>query len=142
MSDEAVYLDASAVLRVVLGQPGQLRGFRSIEVAVTSVLAEVECLRTIDRLVLRRLLDPAEGSRRRAAVYDILEAVDRVDLTRAVVERASQPFPTPLGTLDALHLATALLWKETRQQALTLATHDSELALCARASGLRVLDGP
>jgi hypothetical protein len=56
-----------------------------------------------------------------------------------VLSRAAQPFPTPLGTLDAVHLATALLWRETRGEDLVMATHDRDLALAARASGLRTI---
>jgi hypothetical protein len=46
--------------------------------------------------------------------------------------------PVPLGTLDAIHLATALLWRETREMDLVLANHDRALAAASRASGLRV----
>jgi hypothetical protein len=43
-----------------------------------------------------------------------------------------------LGTLDALHLATALLWREKEGKDLVMAAHDTALGLAARASGLRV----
>jgi spermidine synthase len=38
-----------------------------------------------------------------------VERMDRVDVSPAVLRRAADPFPTPLGTLDAIHLATAVL---------------------------------
>ena len=60
-------------------------------------------------------------------------------LQRPILARASDPFPTPLGTLDALHLATALVWRERMRQPLVMATHDGGLALAARAFGLEVL---
>jgi hypothetical protein len=47
--------------------------------------------------------------------------------------------PIPLGTLDALHLSTALLWSEMRNENLVMATHDRALAMAARASGLQVI---
>ena len=72
-------------------------------------------------------------------VVDWLEAVDLVLLQRSVLSRASEPFPTPLGTLDALHLATALLWREQSGKDLVMATHDEGLALAARAFGLETL---
>jgi hypothetical protein len=46
---------------------------------------------------------------------------------------------TPLGTLDAIHLASALPWCSERQQRLVMATHDIALGLAARASGLEVI---
>ena len=47
--------------------------------------------------------------------------------------------PTGLGTLDAIHLATALLWKEMTPEELTMATHDPALAIAARVHGLPVI---
>ncbi len=52
-----------------------------------------------------------------------------------VLDRAAQPMPTELGILDAIHLATALLWKEMSRVELTMATHDAALGLAARAQG-------
>jgi hypothetical protein len=77
---------------------------------------------------------------RRDAVVDWLEAVDLVLLQRSVLSRASEPLPTPLGTLDGLHLATALLWRQQSGKDLVMATHDEGLALAARAFGLETLD--
>jgi predicted nucleic acid-binding protein len=76
---------------------------------------------------------------RREAVHRIMERMEVVEPTSVVLRRAAQPMPLPLGTLDAVHLATALLWRETRDDDLVLATHDKALALAARASGLHVI---
>ena len=59
-----------------------------------------------------------------------------------VLDRAAQPMPTELGTLDAIHLAAALLWKEMTHVDLVMATHDGALALGARAHGLPVVGMP
>jgi predicted nucleic acid-binding protein len=133
------YLDSSVLLRMVLGEPGRLREWADVERGVASALAEVECLRTLDRLVLRGLLDATDAAERRAAVYGLLEAVELVELAAPVLARAAQPFPTPLGTLDAIHLATTLLWRERGERTLAFATHDAELGLAARASGFEVV---
>jgi hypothetical protein len=47
--------------------------------------------------------------------------------------------PTALGTLDAIHLATALVWRDRQNVALTIATHDAALATAARAFGFDVV---
>ncbi len=132
------YLDSSVVLRVVLGQPGRWRDWRSVGLGVGSGLVEVECLRTLDRLRLEGALSNQELALRRETVYRLLEEMELVEPTTPVLRRASQPLPIPLGTLDALHLATALLWRETRETDLVMATHDRALAAASRASGLRV----
>jgi hypothetical protein len=47
------YVDSSVLLRKVLGQPGSLKEWRSIQTGVASALVETECLRTLDRPRLR-----------------------------------------------------------------------------------------
>lgn len=133
-----VYLDTSVLLRRVLGEAGGLRQWRSIEIALSSELIIVEALRTIDRARLRLGLDDTEVAARRSDVLGALAALHLVPLVRRVLDRAAEPFPTLLGTLDAIHLATATLLREERPT-LVFATHDLELGRAARAIGFRVL---
>ena len=53
--------------------------------------------------------------------------------------RAAMPMPTTLGTLDAIHLATALELAPSIDGPMSLATHDEQLARAARASGMDVV---
>jgi len=75
----------------------------------------------------------------RQAVYRLTQELELVEPTATVLRAASQPMATPLGTLDAIHLATALRWVEARGEDLVMATHDAALALAARAHGLEVV---
>ena len=133
------YVDSSVVLRVVLGQRGSLREWKAIEAGVASALLEVECLRTLDRLRLLEGVAEGEIARRREAIYRIVEALTVIEPTRPVLARAAQPFPVVLGTLDAIHLATAIMWRERSDADLVMATHDAALGLAARAVGFRVI---
>lgn len=137
----SAYVDSSVLLRIVLGEQGRLAEWSSLQSATTSVLAEVECLRTLDRLSLRGTLAVTELVDRRAAVYAVLEEMAVLDLDRAVLARASQPFPTALGTLDAVHLASAILSRDLGGPS-RFATHDVELARAARSVGFEVLGAP
>jgi predicted nucleic acid-binding protein len=78
---------------------------------------------------------------RRAGLLETLRAFELVQLSRGVLDRAAEPFPTALGTLDALHLASALAAREVVSD-LQFATHDRELGLAARSVGFRVLGVP
>ena len=133
------YLDSSVLLRVVLRQPDALEEWEEIETGVASALVEVECLRTLDRLRLGGGITDRQLASRRAAVLEIVEALEVVEPTRPVLARASQPFPTSLGTLDAIHFATALLWRDAMAKDLVMATHDGGLARAARSLGMRVV---
>lgn len=143
MSGERVsaYLDSSVLLRLVLREPGalSLEELASHERIVSSELLAIECPRTIDRLRLQGSLSTEEASSRSAAIKACLEAVDLVLLQRPILSRASEPFPTPLGTLDALHLATALVWRDRMKEELAMMTHDGGLATAARAFGMDVI---
>ena len=130
------YLDSSVILRAALNQPNRVEPWSHAEVSVTSALTEVECLRTLDRL---RIRTGASLLEQREAVFGILAETRIVELDEAVLGRASMPLPSPLGTLDAIHLASGLLWRETRDRGLVMATHDAALGVAARACGLNVV---
>lgn len=131
------YVDSSVLLRIALGEAGRLREWRRIERAYASELIRLECLRTIDRARVRLGLADAAVASYRATIVDLLDSFDLVKLDDVVLERASSPFPTSLGSLDAVHLATALLLRG-RVADLCFATHDVELAIAARAVGFKV----
>jgi uncharacterized protein len=133
------YVDASVLLLIALGQPDALSEWSRIERGVSSALISTECLHTLDRLRLRVKLDDAEVARRRAKILELIASLEIVEIDATVLDRAAQPMPTELGTLDAIHLATALLWKEMTRKDLTVATHDTALAVASRAHGLAVL---
>lgn len=132
-----LYLDSSVVLRAILGEPGLLPQWRQVERAVSSELLRLECLRTIDRARLRLGLPDREVASIRSSLLDLLSSFDLLPLDPAILLRAAEPFPTTLGSLDAIHLASALHAK-TLIPDLELATHDLELAIAASATGFRV----
>ena len=133
------YLDTSALLRLILREDGALDELVQCEQLVASELLAVESARTLDRLRVQGALTTEEAATRRRVVEDWLDAVDLVLLRPAVLRRAGEPMPTPLGTLDAIHLASALVWRDRQDVPLTMATHDAALATAARAFGFHVL---
>lgn len=135
-----VYVDSSVLLRVVLAEPGRVRIWSKIENPVSSELIRLECLRTIDRARIRLGLPDEDVSRHRAEVLETIEAFDLIELDSSVLQRASEPFPTTLGSLDAIHLASALMAKPEFDD-LALATHDAVLATAGRSMGFQVHGG-
>ncbi len=132
------YVDTSVLLRKLLGEPHALRQWNAIGTALSSELIVVEALRTVDRARIRLRLSDEEVAERRADVLETVNAFNLAEVNRAVLDRASQQFPTTLGTLDAIHLATALLLREMIED-LVFATHDMQLATAARSLGFRVI---
>jgi predicted nucleic acid-binding protein len=131
------YIDSSVLLRVILGERGRLTSWGRIDVAVSSELIRVECLRTIDRARIQLGLSDETLSRHRADALEAIETLDLIPLAPSVLERAAEPFPTRIGTVDAMHLASAVLVRD-RYDSLAFATHDEALGVAARAMGFSV----
>ncbi len=125
-----------------MGQANALAEWPKIKRGVASELVATESLRTLDRLRLRCALSDRDIASRRSTILALVATLELVAIDTAVLERASQPMPTELGTLDAIHLATALLWNETSEALLTMATHDIALGIGAAAHGIRVVGIP
>jgi len=133
------YVDSSVLLRLALGQPNALPEWRRIDRGVSSALISTESLRTLDRVRIRAGLVDAEVARRRATILNLVDSLELIEVDSVVLDRAAQPMPTELGTLDAIHLASALLWREAMGIDPAMATHDGALGLAAQAHGLKVL---
>jgi uncharacterized protein len=131
------YVDSSVLLRIVLGEPEPLASWGRITQALSNELIRLECLRTIDRARVQNRLADVAVSRHRADVLEAIDGISLIPLTTPVLERAAEPFPTLLGSLDAIHLATALLVRDQYED-LMFATHDQQLAVAARAMGFAV----
>src|SRR5579872_2243051 len=136
------YIDSSVLLRLVLGQPDSLPEWRQIDRGISSALIATECLRALDRLRIRAKLSDAEVATRRGAILNLINSLELIEIDSIVLDRAAQPMPTELGTLDAIHLASALLWKESIGVDPVIATHDGALGLAARAHGFAVIGAP
>lgn len=133
------YVDSSVILRLVLGQANSLAEWKQIDRGISSAVTTVEVLRTLDRLRLSRVLNDAELSVRRAVILQALDLLDIIEVDGLVLARAAQPMPTEIRTLDAIHLASALLWRERSNAELVMATHDRRLSIAAQAHGFKVV---
>lgn len=133
------YVDSSVLLRLALGQSNALSEWRQIERGVASALISTESLRTLDRVRIRASLPDVEVAGRRATILKLIDSLELIEIDSIVLDRAAQPMPTELGTLDAIHLASALLWREAVEIDPVMVTHDGALGLAAQAHGFKVL---
>jgi predicted nucleic acid-binding protein len=130
-------LDTSVVLRKLFGESDPLAEWPQVREAYASRILLVELGRVIDRSRLAGDIDDEQVEQLHRETRRILRSVDVLALSERILVRAAGPMPTALGSLDAIHLATALEVAATRET-LILATHDAQLARAARASGLEV----
>ena len=67
----------------------------------------------------------------------LLAFVSLIDLAPPVLARALEPFPSPIGTLDGLHIAT-IEYLRSRGEQIELASYDQKLIICARTLGIAI----
>jgi predicted nucleic acid-binding protein len=129
------YVDSSVYLRVLLGQPGAM----TLEPGVptfTSAITRLEARRLLFRLHGKGKLTDAELAAHLTSLDAELRNATIVPCDPAILDRAGVALTSPLGALDAIHLASALTAQETSGVPLRLLTHNVELAIAARAAGL------
>lgn len=137
-----VYLDTSVVLRALLENEDAVPGWGAWDRAYSSELMGVEARRAFDRLRLERALDDGGLADAHGALAAMERAIGLIRLTGAVLRRAGLPMPTSVKTLDAIHLASALLLAEQREGGLVFGTCDRRQAMAARALGFDVAWAP
>ena len=131
------YLDSSVILRQLLRQQGSLKHWGEWDEAYASAIMRLEVLRAIDRLRLQGFITDEEVALSVQEFHSLLEHLGEIHVGQSILSRAALPFPTVIGTLDAIHLASALLWQERYQCPLIFLTHDKQLGNAALAIGMQ-----
>ena len=126
-----IYLDTSAFVKLIRGEreTRALQGFLTEHLGTTLVSSALLVVET-RRAILRKAPDQL------ARADLLLTRIDQVDVTRTVLEAASRLPDPALGSLDAIHIATAL---QLHQDLEALVTYDSRLAAAAGRQELPVL---
>jgi predicted nucleic acid-binding protein len=128
-----IYLDTSALLAQLLAEERRPPPAIWREPLIASRLLEYEVWTRLHA----RGLAPKHGR----AVEEFLARVALVELSPLVLRRAVQPFPLPVRTLDALHLASIDFLIQRRVD-VRLATYDRRLAAVAAAMAVPIYDLP
>lgn len=125
-----IYLDTSALVKRVVqeAESAALKAFlddAADDTVFSAALARTELLRAV-------------GPHGQAAIQkarDLLETIDTVALTRALLDDAGTLGPPGLRSLDAIHLAAA---QRAGEQLLMIITYDKRMAAAADALGMPV----
>ena len=117
-----IYLDTSVALAQLLAEDRHPPESLWKETLVSSRLLEFELW---NRLNARKL-----GATHGDAARVLLSQVAMLEMARPVLERALEPFPVELRTLDALHLASIAFLRENGQH-VALASYDDRLTAAA-----------
>jgi predicted nucleic acid-binding protein len=137
-----LYAESSAVLGWLLDEnsAAAVRGsLAAAEIIFASDLTLIECDRVILRAAALGELTEAEAADRRAHLTAAASHWQILRVAPEIVERARQPFPgEPIRTLDAIHLASALVAR-TAIAGLTLLSLDDRVRKAGKKLGLDVI---
>jgi predicted nucleic acid-binding protein len=133
------YVDSSVVLRYLLTVDRELERIRDFDQPGTSELMAIECHRVLQRYRLEGMISDRQLQEAVSYFNELYDGLITFELTPQVKSRAAQAFPTVIGTLDALHLSTAILWSQLDPEPLVVLTADQQLRTCAQAVGLQAI---
>lgn len=125
---DIVYLDSSVALRTLLDVPERMRLQTWMEAPGASFVSSRVLRTEVIRVLRREGRPPTDGA-------PLLERVGLMDITREV-HNVAESIERHVKTLDALHLATALLVGS----GVIVASHDAAMKEAALQLGLAVYD--
>jgi predicted nucleic acid-binding protein len=127
-----IYLDSSMALAYLLAEDRCPSNALWQQPIVSSRLLECEVWTRINA----RRLQHSHGD----AVSALVGRIAIIEMVPPVLRRALEPFPAPVRTLDAIHLA-AMVFIRTQGAIVHLASYDERLVGAARLLGIPEWDG-
>jgi predicted nucleic acid-binding protein len=125
-----IYLDTSVALAHILAEDRAPPAALWEQPLIASRLLEYEIW---TRLHARRL-----GESHNEEARALVGRVALIELVPPVLARALEPFPVPVRTLDALHLAS-IEFLRRQGQIIELASYDDRLLLASKALGIPIV---
>lgn len=123
-----IYIDASVLVAHLLAEDRRPPERLWSDALTSSRLLEVEAWTVLHSRGKARLGEPLRLLLSRLAVLELEEPV---------LARAIEPFPTPIRTLDAVHLASADYLRQIGED-ISIATYDARLRMAASQMGFEL----
>lgn len=137
-----LYLDTSALVKQYVQEHGSRdvqKLIQTAEHAGTSMITRTEMAAALVRATRMGLIPGTEGEAAWNGFLTDWESITRLKVSGQIIERSSAlAWKYPLRGYDALHLASAVLWQETLEAQIVLATFDRELWSAGSQAGLIV----
>jgi len=133
------FVDTSVVLRLLFNEPESLQSLQFGENTFASELLSVEVRRAFDRIRLSGRINDALLAKFHVELSHIERGYNEIKLSSAILKRASMPMSTTTKTLDAIHIASALVLRERGEPNVDFVTHDIKQARAAQSLGFNVV---
>ncbi|MCU0823369.1 MAG: PIN domain-containing protein [Leptospira sp.] len=134
-----LYIDSSVFLRFLLRHPNSLNIVKEEHEFASSELLKLECQRALIRYRLNQEIYDMGFLELTEACLDLLSRINLLKINSEVMELASRNWGVVLGSLDSIHLASALHIQKEKKTRLKFLTHDKALYTAARISNFEVV---
>jgi predicted nucleic acid-binding protein len=126
-----IYLDTSVVLAHLLAEDRRPADTLWDDTLISSRLLEYE--------VWNRLHARGSAVTHGDMARELLQRLALLELAPPVLSRALEPFPVPVRTLDAIHLAS-IDFLRTQRQVVKLASYDIRMLQAARGMDIAIVE--
>jgi predicted nucleic acid-binding protein len=137
-----LYLDTSALVKQYVQESGSdevLDLIQGSEHVGTSLISRAEMSAALSRAARSKILSASAAHAAWERFLEDWSSLSRLTVSRQIIDRTSLlAWDFPLRGYDAVHLASAILWQETLEVEILLATFDRELWSAAHKAGLSV----
>jgi len=133
------YVDSSVLLRHLLAGDEDFGRVKEFAKAGSSELLYIECSRVIYRYRMEAMITDNQLEEAMMRFNEIYDALFIFEISSKVKKRSAASFPTAVGTLDAIHLSTALLWAEQEEEPMSIFTFDEQMKTCAHSMGIHTV---
>ncbi len=134
------YLDASALVKVYVAEPGSEAVARTIAEADafgTAMISRVEVVAALAKAIRFGALSPEDGDAARRSFHSDWSDLTRLPTTEYLLERAALlAWEQGLRGYDAVQLAAAVTWQEVAEEPVWMTTFDRQLWTAAGEVGL------
>jgi predicted nucleic acid-binding protein len=135
----ALYLDASALTKLVLEEPQTESLAKEVErwdEWLSSDLVRAEVPRAVVRAATASALGKSEIEDVRRKANALVRRVSTFDVDQSALNTAATLEPVTIRTLDAIHLATIL---QLREEIDAVATYDTHMTAALRDARVKVI---
>ena len=132
------YLDSSCFIRRITRDGPGVLDWDAWEYTSASILARVEVARAFNPLLLEGVYTEVQYQEALVQFSELAEGVEWLPLSDVILRLAAQRTAQHLKALDAIHLATARIVRDTFSPDLVFATHDRRLGAAAVAMSFDV----
>jgi len=137
-----LYLDTSALVKRYIRETGTDEVIPLVENAGSvgsASLTKVEMAAALEKTVRQGWIKRKIALQAWQDFLDQWSSFTRLNISSGTIERASKlAWEYSLRGYDAIHLACAILWQETLETQITMATFDRDLWRASKKAGLAV----